>query len=1021
MLVWSLAQPVAAQVVSIQPTAGLGGSSFAASSRLQYGASVPPNYQGAVVGNLGLPAGLSAQITSALSAAIIAQGGLEVGTSPTVWNSLTGTATFSVQFIQAGPPGEGVLIVTVNGPGFAAPVVLADNVNFSGAQGVNLNFLGGGGAFYGGLVLTSGAVPPVSLGPSGNWSGTSLSNSTLTGWDFTQNWTLDGSMRFFPGTGSDQPRLQFDILNQGLAYQLSDQGTGRPGIVNYGRTNDLVITAAEFQQAQFGGTNGIVEADIFSREQVEFAIGAGNTVELTGGLFDLTSVVSFVNPADFGTAEFIKSGAGTLILSGTSSYSGKTILNGGTTVLRNASGLGRGGLDIGNATLTLESDPDLGPGAPLNVLGAATIDSTSRRTLDVRSVITGAAPTSLTLRNVDVDFSGDATNFLGDLIADDASFTMVDITLGGSASAVNGSIFDGTGQINGDLSIADSRLLLTGGDATVPGTLDVLGNLSLDASSTMVANVFLPLVGGAGTIRQSDRVNVTGSAAMDGSLIALYNRDNSVGRLIPLPGQARTWQIIDSSAGNTGTGTFSAAQLVISSPSAGTSTVLDLPVNGEVSTALVKITTSFGPAGASITLLGLAALPPDAVVDTECGTYTGSQVNQIVDELILTETNGTADASAVAGAILLYFDFEDMPPAYYATQQRNPYADPDVILDSAAMAGRVAMLRLMQLRDGGIGNAAAKAADASGGRAPDVAAQSQFGAPLNGPTPDEDARVWLRGYGFYEQVDGSDCVGCGYDASIGAAMVGADWATDGGGIVGVFAGLGPGSINYDAFFGTQNEDVQQAMAGLYGSLVPGDGAMYLEGYALGGYYDIDRTRTVSIPNVANRVATSDNSAWGLSVGGELGLNLPLGDDTWLQPFGGVTWGQYWGDGYNEQGADSLNLRVGDQSANEWMPTAGARIMHTSRNGRDVLTPFVGAAFLAQLPVGAGWAPTYTSDFNLGVPTQYDEGPIDRYGATVQAGLEFAMGSRATAYIAFDGAWLTGKQRYGGQVGIFVPF
>jgi outer membrane autotransporter protein len=680
-------------------------------------------------------------------------------------------------------------------------------------------------------------------------------------------------------------------------------------------------------------------------------------------------------------------------------------------------------LDIGlnGATLTLESDPDLGPGAPLNVLGAATIDSTSRRTLDVRSVITGAAPTSLTLRNVDVDFSGDATNFLGDLIADDASFTMVDITLGGSASAVNGSIFDGTGQINGDLSIADSRLLLTGGDATVPGTLDVLGNLSLDASSTMVANVFLPLVGGAGTIRQSDRVNVTGSAAMDGSLIALYNRDNSVGRLIPLPGQQRTWQLIDSSAGNTGTGTFSAAQLVVSSPNAGTSTVLDLPVNGEVSTALVKITTSFGPAGASITLLGLAALPPDAVVDTACGTYTGSQVNQIVDELILTETNGTADASAVAGAILLYFDYEDMPPAYYATQQRNPYADPDVILDSAAMAGRVAMLRLMQLRDGGIGNAAAKAADASGGRAPDVAAQSQFGAPLNGPTPDEDARVWLRGYGFYEQVDGSDCVGCGYDASIGAAMVGADWATDGGGIVGVFAGLGPGSINYDAFFGTQNEDVEQAMAGLYGSLVPGDGAMYLEGYALGGYYDIDRTRTVSIPNVATRVATSDNSAWGLSVGGELGLNLPIGDETWLQPFGGVTWGQYWGDGYNEQGADSLNLRVGDQSANEWMPTAGARIMHTSRNGRDVLTPFVGAAFLAQLPVGAGWAPTYTSDFNLGVPTQYDEGPIDRYGATVQAGLEFAMGSRATAYIAFDGAWLTGKQRYGGQVGIFVPF
>jgi hypothetical protein len=39
----------------------------------------------------------------------------------------------------------------------------------------------------------------------------------------------------------------------------------------------------------------------------------------------------------------------------------------------------------------------------------------------------------------------------------------------------------------------------------------------------------------------------------------------------------------------------------------------------------------------------------------------------------------------------------------------------------------------------------------------------------------------------------------------------------------------------------------------------------------------------------------------------------------------------------------------------------------------------------------------------------------------QAGLEFARISGATAYIAFDGAVLTGKQRFGGQVGVMVPF
>jgi outer membrane autotransporter protein len=332
----------------------------------------------------------------------------------------------------------------------------------------------------------------------------------------------------------------------------------------------------------------------------------------------------------------------------------------------------------------------------------------------------------------------------------------------------------------------------------------------------------------------------------------------------------------------------------------------------------------------------------------------------------------------------------------------------------------------MQQRDGALGGAAAKAADASNGRAPDVAAQAadqpyRYGAPLNGPTPDEGARAWMRGYGFYEDIDPENCAECGYDASIGAAMVGADWAIDGGGIVGAFAGLGPGVINYDVDYGSQSESVTQAMVGLYGSLVPGTGGMYVQGFALGGYYDIDRTRITNIPGINPRTAESSNEAWSLSAGGELGLNLNLGERTYLQPFAGVTWGQYWGNGYNETGAGSLNLQVQGQSANEWQPTAGARLMHAYNVGTDVISPFIGAAFLAQLPVGAGWAPVYTSEFNLNEATQLATGPEDRYGVSFQAGLEFARISGATAYIAFDGAVLTGKQRFGGQVGVMVPF
>ena len=1024
-----LPEIAAAQVVSVQPTSGLGGSDFAASLRMQYGASVPPDYQVGVVGNVGLNPGFSAQITSALEAVITSvtgQAGLATGTSPSVWDSLTGTATFTIQFVATGPGGQGDLVIVVDGPGFTIPVVIADQVNFASAQGVNLNFLGGGGAFFGGLVLTSGAGPGTPIGPSGNWSGTVLDNSTLTGWDFTQDWTLEGSMRFFTGGGSAVPRLQFDILNQGLAYQLSDQGPGRPGIVNYGYIQDLVITEAEFQQAQFGGTNGLVEADVFSRAAVTFDIAAGSEVELSGGLFDLTAAISFVEPGDYGTADFVKDGDGTLTLSGTSDYSGTMRLNAGRVILQDASGIGAGGLEIGNARLTLDTAVNFGAALPITVLGDATIDSDAPRAIDLSSTIDGGAATSLTLRRLEVDFDGDATAFLGELALDDSTFTMSGEQLGGSVLAQNGSVFDATGTVDGGVELVASRLMLTGGDATVPGELAVTGDFAMDGDSTLFANVFLaadPLLGP--TFRQSDRVSVSGNTAMGGALTAFFNRDLAPGRLVPNRGESRTWQIIDASAGaGTGSGAFTLAQLQIFDPSSGTSSTIDLPINGSVDTAVVRYSTTFDATGAYITLTGLAAVDPASTVQTSCGTYSGAEVNEMVDRLVEIETLGNADASAIAGAILLQ-DIETIPPSYAATQQRNPYADPDVILDSNAMAGRLAMLRLMQLRDGALGSAAAKAADASGGRAPEVAAQSAAargpGAPLNGPTPDEDARPWMRGYGFYEDIDGDDCTDCGYDASIGALMAGADWAIDGGGILGGFIGLGPGAISYDVDFGSQNENVLQAFAGIFGSVVPGDGELYLQGFVMGGYYDFDRTRTISLPDVSTRVAESGNDAWSISAGGELGLNLEVAERTWLQPFAGVTWGQYWGDGYNETGADSLNLSVQDQSANQWMPTAGARLMHSMVSGRDLISPYIGAAFLGQVPVGDGWAPVYTSDFNLGEATQAGDGPPDRYGVTFQAGIELARITGVTLYAAFDGAVLTGKQRFGGQFGVVVPF
>jgi autotransporter-associated beta strand protein len=1000
-----------AQVMSVQPTSGLGGTDFAASNRIQFGTADLLEYV------LGQAPGQ--QITSSQTGVVAGiAGGKALAVNPLPWPTLPPNATFRLQYFAA----TGRLTLSIRDGAGAIIQQQFINVNFANAAGINLNFAGLGAATFGGLSVTSGATT-AAIGPSGNWSGTALASSTLTGWNFNANWQINGSFQFpaAGGTGA-LPNLQLDVLNQGLAYQMSDQGTGAPAVVNYGRIQDMVVTAAEFQQAQFGGTDGVLETEIYSRAAVTFNIAAGSSVELSGGVFDLQGVPN-VEAADFGDASFVKNGDGTLILSGTSDYSGTMRLNAGRVILQDASGIGAGGLEIGDARLTLDTAVAFGATLPVTVLGDATIDSDVLRSASVSSTIAGAAGTSLTLRRLDVDFDGDATAFLGDLRLDEASFTMVGEQLGGSVLAENGSVLDATGIVDGNLLATSSTIQMTGASAAAADTLDIAGDLSLDADSTLRANVFLDLVGAAEPgIRQSDRLNVAGAAAMGGSLVALYNRDLSPGRLIPARGETLTWRIIDATAGG-GTGQFDSVSLVIFDPSSGATSTVVLPVNGTLSTAAVDYTTTFDASGATISLLGVGA-DPNARIATSCGTVTGAEFNAIVDRLLVVEATGSADASAIATAILLQPDAA-VPPAYQATQQRNPYADPDVILDSNMMAGRLAMLRLMQLRDGALGQAASKAADASGGRAPDVAAASAAqrgpGAPFNGPTPDEDARPWMRGYGFYEDIDDDGCADCGYDASIGALMAGADWAIDGGGIVGAFLGVGPGAISYDVDFGTQNENVVQAFAGIFGSVVPGDGALYLQGFLMGGYYGFDRTRTISLPGVGTRTAESENDAWSTSAGGELGLNLEVSERTWLQPFVGVTWGQYWGDGYAETGADSLNLTVQDQSANQWMPTAGARVMHSIVSGRDLISPYIGAAFLGQVPVGGGWAPVYTSDFNLGEATQAGDGPPDRYGVTFQAGIELARITGVTLYAAFDGAVLTGKQRFGGQFGVVVPF
>jgi autotransporter-associated beta strand protein len=519
-----MCQGTCAQVISVQPSAALSAGNYLGSARAQFGATQPQNYLTAVLGG--------AQITTDQQAAIVAQGGFTASSNPPFWTQGANN-TFRLAYSSVTQS----LTLTIFRPGGAVQSSIHDVANFAGANGLNLNFAGLNASFFGGLTVTS-AGQTVAIGPGGDWSSTSLANSTLTGWDLTQTWRIDGFLRFLQPGQDALPRLQFDILNQRLAYQLSDQGAGRPAVINYGRIRDMVVVDSDFNQARFGGTDGVVTANIQSRGAVTFNIVSA--AEFAGGIVDLTSLL--VPVAEHGIAELVKTGAGTLILSGSSNYGGKLRLQDGNTVLRNASGIGAAGLDIGSATLTIDVDPALGAGDTVTILGGATMAAGAAADVRIGATLRSARGNPLTLRNLRTVFDGDASDLAGGIVVDGGELASDGHPIGGNAQVTHEARLRANGSVTGDVSVTGAALEMNSTAGTFPATLTVGGRLQVDGSSEASFHLFLEDCGDG--IRCSDRLIASAPSSLQGRLLFQLDSRNGSMAMTPPEGTVERWRVI---------------------------------------------------------------------------------------------------------------------------------------------------------------------------------------------------------------------------------------------------------------------------------------------------------------------------------------------------------------------------------------------------------------------------------------------------------------------------------------------
>jgi len=451
--------------------------------------------------------------------------------------------------------------------------------------------------YSGGTTITSGALK------YGNNNAFGTGAISMTGGkfyttdasDFTidENMNLQGSITL--GNSGDNNRITFSgtntltdnttvsiesditinaITDGSNSYNFTKSGSGTlilAGNSDYNGTTSisagtLTVTGTLSDDTAVSVSSGATY-DIDSNDTIASVDGSGtvnvaSTKQLTAGN---SSDQTFSGVIE-GSGSFLKTGSGTLTLSGTNTIA-QVGVYGGTLKVSSNENLGAtpGSVDADHIVFNNS--------AILNTTSSFTLDTTKGITLAGGGEIKTDTSTTLTYSGVIAD-DGSSVTFTksgsGDLVLRGSN------TFAGTTNISGGTLFAGTSADAGNNILASNVNILSGGTlsggATVNGnvsstsgtlapgnsigSLKVDGNLTLDNGSTTIIE-FNP--------SSTDLVEVTGNIVLDGTL-----------RLEPSNGSysANTYTIIDGSSGsgNTLTGSFDTTTVVNSANLGGYST-----------------------------------------------------------------------------------------------------------------------------------------------------------------------------------------------------------------------------------------------------------------------------------------------------------------------------------------------------------------------------------------------------------------------------------------------------------------
>ncbi len=363
--------------------------------------------------------------------------------------------------------------------------------------------LSGANSYSGGTLISDGTLVASNVEALG--TGDVTNNATLalnTGGDFTNNisgsgqvvksgddtLTLSGAISYTGGTtisGGTLVATNVDALGTGdvtnsSTLELNTGGTFDNAISGSGqvvKSGDETLTLSG-SNTYTGGT--LISGGTLVATNVD-ALGTGDvtdnaTLELnTGGTFD--NAIS-------GSGQVVKSGDDTLTLSGANSYTGGTLISGGTLVATSVEALGSGDV-TDNAVLELNTggtfDNAISGSGQVVKSGDKTLTLSGANSYTGGTTISGG---TLVASNVEALGSGDIDNYASLQLNASGQFVTANLTThdnaitaigAGSALRANTLTQEANSTLAVHLTDSNSGAIVTADRANLGGTLDITG------------------------------------------------------------------------------------------------------------------------------------------------------------------------------------------------------------------------------------------------------------------------------------------------------------------------------------------------------------------------------------------------------------------------------------------------------------------------------------------------------------------------------------------------------------------